>query len=203
VLGVQVSDTEWGTVCGAVVVPSPDREIDAGEFVALLATVTMPGKIPAATGENVASRVADCPGAKIKPAETPLAEKRAPDTLTFDTVTLEFPAFVRVTPNTLLFPIRTFPKLKLDVLVVRSAVAAIPVPLKETVLGELEMSLFTETLPDNAPATFGEKTTLNVDCFPASIVRGSEMPVIVTPAAVVLAWVTVRFDPPPFKMVTD
>lgn len=108
-----------------------------------------------------------------------------------------------MTLNTLLFPIATFPKLKLDVLVVRSAVAAVPIPLKETVLGELETSLMTDTLPDKAPAAFGEKTTLNVDCFPAPIVRGSEIPVIVTPAAVVLACVTVRFDPPPFVIVTD
>ncbi len=118
-------------------------------------------------------------------------------------MTLEFPAFVKVTLNTLLFPTATFPKFKLDALVVRSAVAAIPVPLKETVLGELEISLMTETLPDKAPATFGEKTTLNAACFPAAIVRGSEIPVIVTPAAAVLACVTVRFDPPPFDIVID
>ena len=86
---------------------------------------------------------------------------------------------------------------------VNSAVAAIPIPLKDTVLGELEMSLRMETFPDIAPATFGEKTTLNVDCFPASMVRGSEIPVIVIPAAVVLACVTVRFDPPPFDIVID
>ncbi len=49
----------------------------------------------------------------------------------------------------------------------------------------------------------GEKTILNVDCFPGPIVRGSEIPAIVTPAAVVLACVTVRFDPPPFDIVTD
>ena len=110
---------------------------------------------------------------------------------------------MKVTLNTLLFPTATFPKLKLDVLVVRSAVTAIPFPLKDTVLGELEMSVMTETLPDKAPAAFGEKTTLNVDCFPGPIVRGSEIPVIVTPAAVVLACVTVRLDPPPFDIVTD
>ncbi len=46
----------------------------AGEFVALLVTVTVPGKLPEARGENVASSVADCPGDKIKPAETPLTE---------------------------------------------------------------------------------------------------------------------------------
>ena len=171
--------------------------------MALLATVTLPGKVPAVRGENVASNVADCPGVRIKPAETPLAKKRAPETLTFDTVTLELPAFVRMTLKALLFPRATFPKLNLEVLMVRSAVAAIPVPLKETVLGELEISLMTEISPDKAPATFGEKTTSNVDCFPASIVRGSEIPVILTPAAVVLACVTVRLDPPPFDIVTD
>ena len=118
-------------------------------------------------------------------------------------MTLEFPAFVRVTLKALLFPTATFPKFKLEALVVRSAVAAIPVPLKETVLGELERSLMTEILPDKAPAVFGEKTTSNVDCFPAPIIRGSEIPLIVTPAAVVLACVTVRFEPPLFDMVTD
>lgn len=175
----------------------------AGEFVALLATVTLPDKLPAARGENVASRVADCPGVRINPAETPLVEYRAPARVTFDTVILEFPEFVKITLNALLFPIATFPKFKLDALVVSCAVAAIPIPLKDTVLGELEMSLRMETFPDIAPATFGEKTTLNVDCFPDSIVRGREIPVIVIPVAVVLACVTVKFDPPPFDIVTD
>ena len=198
-LGVQDKATEWETACG----PFPDSEIVRGEFVALLTTVTLPGKLPKDLGENVVSNVADCPGARIKPAETPLTEKNAPGTSTFDTVTLEFPAFVRVTLNVLLFPTETFPKFKLDVLVVRNAVAAIPIPLKDTALGELEMSLMTETLPDKIPAAFGEKTTLNVDCFPAPITKGSEMPVMATPAAVVLACVTVRFDPPPFDIVTD
>jgi len=184
-------------------VPSPESEIVAGEFVALLASVTLPGNLPRATGANAASNVADCPGARIKPAETPLAVNRAPETLTFETVTLELPAFVRVTLKALLFPRGTFPKLKLEVLVVRNAVAAIPVPLKETVLGELEMSLMMETLPDKAPTAFGEKTTLKVDCFPAPIVRGKEISVILTPAAVVLARVIVRFDPPSFDIVTD
>ena len=38
VLGVQVSCTAWDPAC----VPSPERAIFAGEFVALLATVTLP-----------------------------------------------------------------------------------------------------------------------------------------------------------------
>lgn len=69
-LGIHVSTTVWAAVC----VPPPESEIVAGEFVALLATVTAPEELPSARGENVASNVADCPGARINPAETPLSE---------------------------------------------------------------------------------------------------------------------------------
>ena len=108
-----------------------------------------------------------------------------------------------MTLNVLLFPTAMFPKLKLEALVVRRVVAAIAVPLRETMLGEPERSLITEISPDKAPTAFGEKTTSKVDCFPAPIIRGSEIPVMFTPAAVVLACVTTRFDPPPFDIVTD
>lgn len=198
-LEIQLKDTKWEFVC----VPDPESEIVIGEFAALLSTVRLPDKLPTATGENVASNVADCPGVRIRPDETPLSAKCAPETLTFDKVTLEFPALVTVTDRALLLPMATFPKLRLEALVVRSAVAAIPVPLKVTVFGELETSVITETLPEMAPAALGEKITLNVACFPAAIVRGSEIPVIVIPLAAVLACVTVRFDPPLFDMVTD
>jgi hypothetical protein len=42
--------------------------------VALLAMLTLPDKMPAAAGENIASSVADCPGVRVKPADTPLTE---------------------------------------------------------------------------------------------------------------------------------
>ena len=82
-------------------------------------------------------------------------------------------------------------------------VAATPVPLMDTLLGELAASLTTDTVPETAPAAFGENTTLNVDCFPAPITMGKDIPVIVKPLAVVLACVTVRFDPPVLDTVTD
>jgi len=50
----------------------PESEMVLGELVALLAIVTLPLKVPAASGENVESNVADCPGDKIKPADTPV-----------------------------------------------------------------------------------------------------------------------------------
>ena len=68
VLAVQLSATEGGTDG----VPVPEREIVAGEFVALLVTVTVPGKLPAAVGVNVTFNVPDCPGVNVKVAETPL-----------------------------------------------------------------------------------------------------------------------------------
>jgi hypothetical protein len=110
---------------------------------------------------------------------------------------------VKVTLNTLLFPMVMVPKLRLLVLVVSRAVAAIPTPVSETVLGVLEASLATDTLPDKAPAVLGVKMTLKVACLPASIVRGSEMPVIVTPAAVDAAEVIVAPEVPLLVMVTD
>ena len=116
---------------------------------------------------------------------------------------LELPALVKVTLNALLFPMVMVPKLKLLVLVVSSAVAAIPTPLKETVLGVLEASLTTETLPDRAPAVLGVKMTLNVACLPAAMVRGNETPVIVTPAAVDAAELIVALEVPLLVMVTD
>ena len=167
-----------------------------GEFEALLATVTLPGKLPVTVGAKVSVKVAACPGARIKPAETPLTEYCAPATVTLDTVTLEFPEFVRTTLNSLVFPIATLPKFKLVVLMVRKADAARPVPLSAMVLGIAEASLTTLTLPDKGPGVLGEKTTLNVTCLPAAIVSGSEIPVTVTPAAVALALVIVTFDVP-------
>ena len=61
--------------------------------MALLATVTLPDTLPAPAGVNVTLNVAFCPGVRICPVDTPLALNPGPDTLTFETVTLEFPLF--------------------------------------------------------------------------------------------------------------
>ena len=76
--------------------------------------------------------------------------------LTFDKVTLELPAFVRVTVICLLFPMATFPKFKLETLVDRNAEGDIPIPLNETVFAKLEPPLETETFPDKTPGVLGE-----------------------------------------------
>jgi hypothetical protein len=199
VLAVHCSDTEWE----AAWTPVPESEIVAGESVALLATVTVPDKVVEAWGEKVKSRVATWPGVRVSPGETPLAEYDELETPTLDMVTLEFPVLVKVTLSAFWAPTETFPKLKVEALGTRSAVAAIAVPLTDTVLGELEALLRTATAPDTLPAALGENSMLKLDCLPGPMVRGNKIPVMESPLVVVLTSVTVRLEPPPLDIVTD
>jgi hypothetical protein len=120
VLGLQLSDTEG--------VPEPDcapvplRVIVDGEFVASLVTITLPGMSPVPAGAKVTFRVAVCPGVKIRPDETPPAVYPAPEMVTFEIVTLEFPLLVRMTGRVLLLPILTLEKLRLVLLALRMSV---------------------------------------------------------------------------------
>jgi len=61
----------------------------------------------------------------MSPAGTPLALKPAPETLTFETVTLELPGLVMVTVRGLLLPVFTPPKLKLDGVALRPEAAPV------------------------------------------------------------------------------
>lgn len=62
-LADHVKVTECVTAC----TPVPDSVIDAGELVALLDTVTLPGRIPEVAGVNVTLSVTICPGVTICP----------------------------------------------------------------------------------------------------------------------------------------
>lgn len=108
-------------------IPVPVSEIVAGEFAALLVTVVLPVAARAAAGANVTLRIAVAPGATICPADTPFAANPAPDIATFETVTLEFPELVKVTPRTLSLPRITFPKRRLVVFGVNTKVAGFTV----------------------------------------------------------------------------
>jgi hypothetical protein len=122
-LAVQFNVTE----CETGWTPVPEREIVAGELVALLVTVTLPVTLAAAAGVKVTFSVAVCAGVKICPVETPLAVNPAPDMLTFDTVTFAFPPFVNVTLSMLLLPMLTFAKLRLVVLALSRSVVTFTV----------------------------------------------------------------------------
>ena len=109
--------------------PSPVTTIVAGEFVALLATFTVPLTLPAVFGANVTSIVAVCPGASVVPLPPPLVVIPAPLIVTPENVTLELPVFFSVTASVFELPTMSFPKLKLVGVAVSARVAVTPVPL--------------------------------------------------------------------------
>ena len=56
------------------------------------------------------------------------------------------------------------------------SVAAIPVAVRATDVGEVGALLTIEMLPDVAPTAVGWKATVTVVCWPAFTFRGSEYP---------------------------
>src|ERR1700693_5894945 len=89
VLAVQVSVTE----CGDAWTPDPDSNVLVGEFVALLAIVTLPVTLPVDVGAKLTVSATDCPAVSVSVDATPLALKPAPDIVTCEIVTIEFPVF--------------------------------------------------------------------------------------------------------------
>ena len=75
-------------------IPVPERLIVAGEFVALLAILTLPLTDPPDVGANVTVSGTDCPGSRTVPPIGPLTVNPVPVTVTPEMVTLEFPLFV-------------------------------------------------------------------------------------------------------------
>lgn len=106
----EAGDTVIAVVAAAT--PVPDTEMLAGEFVALLATLTVPETAPAVVGLNMTVKVAVSFGATVT-APMALAVKPVPLVVTPEIVTLEFPLFVSVTPSELLAFTLTLPKLRL------------------------------------------------------------------------------------------
>ncbi len=73
-------------------------------------------------------------------------------------------------------PVVTFPKLRLVGLMLRVRIAAMPVPLRATEVGEVGALLTIEMLPDAEPITVGRKATVIVVCCPAFTFKGSKNP---------------------------
>jgi hypothetical protein len=164
--------------------------IVAGEFVALLTTDTLPVTLPAAVGANATFSVIDWLGVRTVPEVTPLALNPVPVAVTLEIVTFEFPLFVSVALNELLFPTFTFPKFKLVGFAPSRKVGATPIPLRAMFVGELGALLTSETEPLTLPAEVGRKATVIVVCCPAFIFKGSENPLTVKKAEPVsVTWV--------------
>ncbi len=119
--------------------------MEASEFDALLATITLPVTLPVAAGANVTFSVTICPGVMICPLETPLAVKPAPEIVTLETVILELPEFVKFTPRELLPPTFTLLKFRLVVLGVSAPGAGLTVRVA-ALLVTLPAELLTTTV---------------------------------------------------------
>ena len=112
-------------------------------------------------------------------------------------VTFELPVFVMVALcGAEEVPVVTFPKLRLVGLIPRVRVAATPVPLRLTAVGEVGALLTMEMLPDAAPTAVGRKTTVIVVCFPAFTFKGSENPLTLKAAPDAVTWVMVNVAVP-------
>jgi len=92
-------------------VPVPESATTNGEFVALLTTVTLPGRLPAEAGANVTLKDADWPAARLSGSAIPPVVKPAPVALTCEMETLEFPVLEIVTLCVALVPVVRLPKL--------------------------------------------------------------------------------------------
>ena len=109
---------------------------------------------------------------------------------------LEFPVSVSVMLCCAVLPVFTVPKFKLDGFVDSVRLAATPVPLKATALGELGALLTSETLPLVAPADCGANCTLNVVEAPGFMESGKFIVPALNPLPVTLNCVIVRTPVP-------
>ena len=100
-------------------------------------------------------------------------------------VTFALPVFVMVTfCEAEVVPVVTLPKLRLAGLMPRVRVAAIPVPVRPTAVGELGALLKIEMLPDTAPTEVGRKATVIMVCCPTLTFKGNENPLMPNAAPV-------------------
>lgn len=178
-LALQVSVAE----CCTGATPVPDTGTAAGDPVALLAIEILPLAGPAIVGLNWTVRMRFCDGERVTGALPPVIVK--PDTPKFicEIVTFELPVFVMV-----IFcvgeevPVVTLPKLRLAGLMPSVRVAAIPVPVRATEVGEVGALLVIEMLPEAGPTAVGRKATVIVVCCPAFTLSGSVNPLTVKKA---------------------
>src|SRR5487761_195196 len=94
--------------------PEPLREIDIGEFGALLVSATLPVTLPTDAGANAASKVALLPGAIVSGTVSPLMLNPAPETAACVIVRLAVPGLLSRIVCVLVLPVATLPKLTLE-----------------------------------------------------------------------------------------
>ena len=159
----------------------PETVMVAGEFVALLATATLPDTLLGKVGAKITLKVVFCPAVNVTAGASPLVLNPVPVTVAPEIVTFELPVFVKVTGNALLLPTLTLPKLRLVGFAVSNKVAATPVPVSAIVVGVVGALLTSVTLPDTPPAAAGAKAMLKFALCPGLKVEGRVSPLVEKP----------------------
>ena len=107
----------------------------------------------------------------------PLPLKPAPEIVTCEIVRFALPVLLTEIDCVPLLPTVTLPKFTLVGLTLNCRTgAAVPVPLRETLEGELDALLTIDTLPVVLPVVEGANVTVNVAVTPGANVAGSVRP---------------------------
>ena len=186
------------TVCVATATPVPDREIVAGEPLALLVTVIVPLLEPAAVGAYTTLKARLCPAVSVTGALAPLSVKVDPVSAMLEIVTLAFPVLVTVTVCVEDDPAFTFPKDRLFELNESVCDAATPVPLNGIEAGEFGALLTIDRAPVTPPVEAGEKTTLKVVDWLAASEIGNDSVLVPKPLPLTPTWLMVSVPVPLF-----
>jgi hypothetical protein len=184
------------TKCEVLLTPVPVSATPLGVFVALLVIVTLPLTLPVALGAKTTFISAVCPAAMVVPLTPLVTLNPVPVTLIPETVKLELPVFLTVTPSGIAPPTISFPKFRLDVESEIVRVALAPVPLSAIVCVGFVALLLMVTLPVTLPDVVGANATVKLLLCAAASVRGIVMPLSLNPLPLTVALERVTLVPP-------
>lgn len=177
------------------VTPVPERGMFRLGLLPLDVMLTFPLAPPLALGAKRTVNDVVPPEAKVKGNVSPLKLKPVPFAVAAEIVRLDPPVFVSVSVKFEPLPTSTLPKARL-VGFAASVPAVTPVPESGMLRLESEPVDVMLTLPVTAPATVGEKSTVNDVLWPAVNVRGNVSPLKLNPVPLAVAAVIVRLVPP-------
>lgn len=175
--------------------PVPDIGIVSVGLVALLDTEMLPVAAPVVVGAKLALKLVLWPAFSVKGKLRPVMLKPVPVAVAAVMVMLVPPELVSVSESVCVLFNCTLPKLRLDGFAV-SAPAASPVPVSGMLSEEFEALEVNATFPLALPPVVGAKVTVKLDVWPAFSVRGKLRPLMLKPAPVATACVTLMLAPP-------
>ncbi len=169
-----------------------------GELVALLATVTLPERLPVVAGSNVTLKEVDCPAARVRDGVKPETVKPAPASVSCEMVTLALPLLASVTLCVALVPVVRLPKFSEVGVAVIWRVGETPEPARATTSGEVGALLTSVRVPVKLLAEAGVNPMEKANEVPGATDSGTARPVKVKPVPARVACVTLRFAVPVF-----